>query len=414
MGAYIALISAFILVKGTLSDKFDWMLKSIAQNNVFIPVVVLALAGGFSAVTKGIGGVDAIVALCLKYVPTSVVTAGFFVVGSIISLASGSSATTVVAIAPVALTFASSAGISLPLMLGTIMGSAMFGNSCSPVSDCTIVSNSIIGLGTKKGPTDKLISQLTIYAGPYLLTVILLFIFGRSSGTAVGLETAADAINLPAIIPYILILILAFSGINFVLTLSAGIFVGLVIGVAQSTFDLLNGFQTIANGMYGMANMILLFIFMGGTVGIVAAGGGIEWIVAHLTKLIKGRKSAEAVVLILNGLLVFLVGNDTIPMMTLGSVIKDIAHRYKLDARRVAALMPIGTASMAVIVPYTGASLTAASYLETNTFSLSFVEGIPYDWFVLLVLFFTVISIFIPFANKRFEKDPWDYEEWIM
>ncbi len=156
MGAYIALISAFILVKGTLSDKFDWMLKSIAQNNVFIPVVVLALAGGFSAVTKGIGGVDAIVALCLKYVPTSVVTAGFFVVGSIISLASGSSATTVVAIAPVALTFASSAGISLPLMLGTIMGSAMFGNSCSPVSDCTIVSNSIIGLGTKKGPTDKL------------------------------------------------------------------------------------------------------------------------------------------------------------------------------------------------------------------------------------------------------------------
>ncbi len=74
--------------------------------------------------------------------------------------------------------------------------------------------------------------------------------------------------------------------------------------------------------MYGMANMILLFIFMGGTVGIVAAGGGIEWIVAHLTKLIKGRKSAEAVVLILNGLLVFLVGNDTIPMMTLGSVIR--------------------------------------------------------------------------------------------
>ncbi len=68
------------------------------------------------------------------------------------------------------------------------------------------------------------------------MTVILLFIFGRSSGTAVGLETAADAINLPAIIPYILILILAFSGINFVLTLSAGIFVGLVIGVAQSTF----------------------------------------------------------------------------------------------------------------------------------------------------------------------------------
>ncbi len=76
--------------------------------------------------------------------------------------------------------------------------------------------------------------------------------------------------------------------------------------------------------------------------------------------------------------------------------------------------MPIGTASMAVIVPYTGASLTAASYLKRTHSAFLLWKASPTTGSSSWSFFFTVISIFIPFANKRFEKDPWDYEEWIM
>jgi len=413
MGAYVALISAFLILKGSLSDKFNWMLKSIARPNIIIPVLVLALAGGFSTIAKACGGVDSIVGLCLEHVPTSVIMAGFFIVGSIISLASGSSASAIVAIAPIALTVADSAGISLPLTIGVIMSSAMFGNSCSPISDCTIVSNSIMGLGAKKGPTDKLMSQLMLYAVPYILAFILFAIFGRPHGEVV-VDTSAYVVNIWSILPYVLILVLAFVGINFVVSLSAGIFMGLLVGILQGTFNLLDGFKTLADGMFGMANMMLLFIFMAGVVGIVSEAGGIEWVISKLTKLIRGRKSAEAVIMFMCGFVVFFVGNDTIPMMTLGDVIKDISRRYRIDPRRTAMIMPIATAGMATIVPYTAVTLIMASYIDNGGYNASFAQGIPYNWFVLLTFVFAVISIIIPFTNRRFEKDPWDYEKWCM
>lgn len=414
MGAYIALLSSFIILKGKLSDKFNWMLKGIARPNIIIPIVVLALAGGFSTVSKACGGVDSIVGLCLTYVPHSIVTAGFFVVGCIISMASGSSASAVVAVAPIALTVAQSANIPLSIMTGAVMGSAMFGNSCSPISDCTIVSNSILSIGTRKGPKDKLISQLTIYFVPFVLSIILFMIFGRPEGNVGDIDTSGIVINIWSILPYILILVLAFIGINFVLTLSTGIFLGLVIGIFQGTFNVLDGFKTIAEGMYGMANMILMFLFMAGTIGIVAEAGGIKWVISKLTTLIRGRKSAEAVIICLSALVVCFVGNDTIPMMTLGDVIKDITKKYKIDARRSATILPIATAGIAVIVPYTAVSLTMSSYIENGGYDISFVQGIPCNWFVLLTFVFTFISIVIPFANRRFEKDPWNFEKWCV
>lgn len=86
MAGYIALMSAFFIVRGKFSDKFNWMLKGIAKPNIVVPIIVFALAGGFATVAKACGGVDSIVGLCMNYVPVSIITAGFFVVGCIVFL----------------------------------------------------------------------------------------------------------------------------------------------------------------------------------------------------------------------------------------------------------------------------------------------------------------------------------------
>lgn len=267
LGAYIALLASFFILKGSFSEKFQWMLNGIARPNIAIPIIVMALAGAFVAVADACGGVDSVVGLCLNYMPTSVVTAGFFVIGCIVSFASGSTISTVAALAPIALSVAAGAGISLPVMVGSVMGSAMFGNSMSPISDCTIVSNSVMGLGAAKGPKDKLLSQIKIYAIPFAVTLVFLLLFGRPN-SQVTLETYE--VNFAAILPYVAILTLAFMGINFVISLSGGIFLGLFIGIAQGQFTVLEGCQTVASGMYNMANMILLFIFMAGNIGMIS------------------------------------------------------------------------------------------------------------------------------------------------
>lgn len=409
VGGYIALLSAFIVIKGKFSDKFNWLIKGIAKPNVAIPIVVFALAGAFAAITKECGGVDSIVGICLNYVPPSIITAGFFVVGSIVSFASGSSVGTIVALAPIALSIAINANISQPIMIASVMGAAMFGNSCSLISDCTIVSNSVLGIGAGKGTKDKLISQLTLYAVPFVATLILLIILGRPEGL-VNMDILD--VNVISIIPYILVLVLAFMGINFVATLSGGIVLGVAIGLAQGSFNILDGCKTVASGMAGMANMILLFVFMAGTIGIVSEAGGIVWITDKLTNLIKGPKSAQVIIFILSVFVTCCVGNDTVPMVTIGNVVMDISRKYKVDPRRMAIVLPIATAGTAVIIPYSGATLTMASLVDAAGSNVSFIQSVPFNWFVLLTWIFFFITISFPFTDRFFHKDPWNFEKW--
>lgn len=412
IGAYIALMSAFLLIKGKFSEKFNWMLSGIARPNIAVPIIVFALAGAFSTVTKACGGVDSIVGICLNYVPVSIITVGFFCIGIIVSFASGSSVSTIVALAPIALSIAVNANISQPVIIAAVMGAAMFGNSSSLISDCTIVSNSVMGIGTGKATKHKLISQLTLYAIPFLITIVLLFIFGRPNGSVASIDN--QAVKIWSILPYILILVLAFMGVNFVLSLSSGIFVGMIIGIAEGAFNLLDAFKTVADGMFGMANMILLFIFMAGTIGIISESGGIEWLINKLTKLIRGPKSAQVVIFLLGALVTACVGNDTIPMVTVGDVVKDISNKYKIDPRRVATILPVATAGTAVLIPYTGAALTMASLVEAAGGSISFVQSIPYNWFTWLTFIFVFITIAFPYSNRILSKNPWNYEHWCL
>lgn len=408
LGAYIALLASFFILKGSFSEKFQWMLNGIARPNIAIPIIVMALAGAFVAVADACGGVDSVVGLCLNYMPTSVVTAGFFVIGCIVSFASGSTISTVAALAPIALSVAAGAGISLPVMVGSVMGSAMFGNSMSPISDCTIVSNSVMGLGAAKGPKDKLLSQIKIYAIPFAVTLVFLLLFGRPN-SQVMLETYE--VNFAAILPYVAILTLAFMGINFVISLSGGIFLGLFIGIAQGQFTVLEGCQTVASGMYNMANMILLFIFMAGNIGMISQAGGVDWAVDQLTRFIRGKRSAEIVIMLACMLVTGFVANDTIPMVTLGDIIRDICRKYKIDPRRAACLIPIATASTAVMIPYTPPCLIIAGLIEESGYDTSFIYSIPCNVFVLLVLVMAVVTVFVPFSSRHFAKNPWNFEK---
>ena len=42
---------------------------------------------------------------------------------------------------------------------------------------------------------------------------------------------------------------------------------------------------------------------------------------------------------------------------------------------------------------------------------VSTIEIMPLVWFCQLLLVATIISTFIPFANKLIKKDPWDFEK---
>src|SRR5690606_31625469 len=63
-----------------------------------------------------------------------------FVIASFVSLAIGTSMGTIAAVVPVAVGIGEAAGLDMPLVLGAVIGGAMFGDNLSIISDTTIAA----------------------------------------------------------------------------------------------------------------------------------------------------------------------------------------------------------------------------------------------------------------------------------
>lgn len=167
------------------------------------------------------GGVDSVVGLCLNYMPTSVVTAGFFVIGCIVSFASGSTISTVAALAPIALSVAAGAGISLPVMVGSVMALPCSANSMSPISDCTIVSNSVMGLGAGERPQGQAALPDQDLCHPLCGNAGVFALFGRPNGQV---TLGTYEVNFAAILPLYRHFDPGFHGLSILSSLSAAAF----------------------------------------------------------------------------------------------------------------------------------------------------------------------------------------------
>ena len=86
-----------------------------------------------------------------------------------------------------------------------------------------------------------------------------------------------------------------------------------------------------------------------------------------------------------------------------------LSEKYKVDPRRSASLMDIFSAVMQGFIPYGAQVLMAVSYAggKINVFSI-----MPYLWYQFALLFFAILSIFIPYANSYINNYPWDFEKW--
>src|SRR5690606_7224754 len=118
----------------------DTLLAGMGDSNVVLMCLIFLLAGAFATVSKAIGAVDAIVALGLGALPPALILPGLFLVASFVSLSIGTSMGTIAAVVPIALGVADAAGLDRALVVGAVIGGAMFGDNLSVISDTTIAA----------------------------------------------------------------------------------------------------------------------------------------------------------------------------------------------------------------------------------------------------------------------------------
>lgn len=390
----IGIISAFIIFKGDIDEKFSTFVKGCGNSDIVIMCIIYLLAGAFGVVTKSMGGVESTANLGLTYISPKYITAGVFLITSFISTATGTSVGSIVAIAPVGISIAEKAQISLPLMLAAIMGGAMFGDDLSMISDTTISATRTQGCMMK----DKFLANVMIALPSALLTFILFILFGKAPEVIVSKSYPYEIIK---IIPYIFVLLLSLAKVNVFVVLTGGILLSGIIGVYYNSFDLIQYTQKIYEGFLSMGDIFLLSFFTGGLATMVSKAGGIDWIVSKVSKVIKGKKSAEFGIGMLVMLTDFAVANNTVAIIINGSIAKKIAENYKLDKRRVAGLLGIFSCIGQGIIPYGAQMLFLLNYAGGK---VSALEVIPILWYQQLLGVFTIISIFIPFYKKILDK----------
>lgn len=378
----IVSIVAILLSRGmTLRERITEFSKGAGQKDLLLMVWIFVLAGAFAASAKAMGAVDATVNLTLQLLPTNFLLPGLFISACIVSLCMGTSVGTIVALMPIAASLADKTDMSLPLMSAAIVGGAFFGDNLSFISDTTIVATQSQGCKAN----DKFKYNFFLVLPAAVIVFIIYLIMGQACQ-----EVVADTVLWWKIIPYATVLITAALGMNVILVLLIGNILTGIVGIADGSYTFMQWTDSLTTGIMGMSELILISMMAGGVFALITKQGVMERIVDLVSRKIRTRKGAELSLAILVGVVNVLTANNTVAILSVGDIAKNISKRYAIDPRRSASILDTTSCAVQGILPY-GAQLLMASSLA----GISAMSIIPYLYYPLLIGIIVLASILI-------------------
>lgn len=366
----LASVYAIIICKGgSLEEKISVFSKGAGDKNVLLMIWIFVLAGAFASTAKDIGAIEATVNLALKILPGKLLYAGLFLAACFISMSIGTSVGTIVALVPLAagiaqeISFGADLASNTAFITGIIVGGSFFGDNLSFISDTTIAATRSQGCSM----ADKFKVNLRI-VGPAALVVGVLYVI---LGFSVAATPEAGPVNWILLIPYVLIIGLALSGLNVTAVLTIGILVNAVLGFISGTLTWSGWLVSIGNGISGMGDLIMVTMLAGGMLEVIRINGGLDYIVNGLTRRISGKRGAEFSIAGLVSLANLCTANNTIAIITTGQIARDIAERFGIDPRKAASIMDTFSCLVQGFIPYGAQLLMAAGLAGVSSISIS-------------------------------------------
>jgi len=373
--------------KEKLSKKIELFALGMGNKDIMIMCLIFILAGAFTATAKAVGGVDAAVMIAQHFIPTQFMVLGLFIISALISLSIGTSCGTIAAIVPIAVTISQTLGFNPAILLGATVGGAMFGDNMSLISDTKIAASRTQNVEMR----DEMFYNLKIITIPAILCLILysLPLFTTSCGSIAQTTLSFDSYIKVA--PYILLLILGVSGVNVMFLLLFGTILNTIIGMSYGMFDIFTAFSYIGDGTTSMANTIIVAMLAGGLLLLVRYNGGITYIIKSTEKWIKNQKTCEIGICFLVGVINLFTANNTVAIITSGSIVRELSEKYKVKAERAASLMDTTSCCVQGMIPY-GAQILIAAALSASIGMTSFaiLKGLFYPALMLFGLIFSI------------------------
>ena len=367
----IASIYALAISKGkTLEERIAVFSEGAGNRNVLLMIWIFVMAGAFASTAKEIGAIDATVNIAMRILPGKFLYAGLFLAACFISMSIGTSVGTIVALVPIAagiaeeLALGGSVGFTAgtPFITAIIVGGSFFGDNLSFISDTTIAATRT----QECSMTDKFKVNLRI-VGPAAIIVAVIYVI---LGSSVSTVPQSGPIEWLLLIPYILVIILALAGVNVVAVLGIGIAVNGVLGFARGSFAWSGFLEAIGSGISGMGDLIIVTLLAGGMLELIRVNGGLDYIVEALTKRIRGKRGAEFSIAALVSLANLCTANNTIAIITVGRIARDISVRFGLDPRKSASILDTFSCLVQGLIPYGAQLLMAAGLAGISSISI--------------------------------------------
>ena len=389
----IASIYAILICRGkTLEERITVFSEGAGNRNVLLMIWIFVLAGAFAATAKEIGAIDATVNLALRILPGNLLYAGLFLAACFISMSIGTSVGTIVALVPVAAGIAEELAVngisaSNPFITAIIVGGAFFGDNLSFISDTTIAATRTQGCSM----ADKFKTNIRIVAPAAIIVTILYIILGSS----VSATPEAGTIDLVLLIPYILVIALALTGVNVAAVLTIGLLVNALIGFIKGSLGWTSFLTSVGGGISGMGDLIIVTMLAGGMLELIRVNGGLDFIVNGMTRRINGKRGAEMSIAGLVSLANLCTANNTIAIITSGGIAKDITERFGLDPRKTASILDTFSCLVQGLIPYGAQLLMAAGLSGASSISI-----IGYLYYPFIMGLFALLAILLRFPRK--------------
>ncbi|MDO5133043.1 MAG: Na+/H+ antiporter NhaC family protein [Eubacteriales bacterium] len=380
----LALIVAFAQNK-TLSfnEKIHVCAEGIGDDNIVIMLFIFLMAGAFSGLASAAGGAASTANLMLDIIPGNLAVPGLFVIACLISMSMGTSVGTITVLVPIAAEVVRSTGLSLPLLIGTVVGGSMFGDNLSVISDTTIAATRTQGVEMR----DKFRVNILIALPAALITVFILVIYSLQHPAA---ELTRYEFNIWLAVPYFIVLILALLGWNVFIVLGIGIVLFFLIGGAAGTITFSSAFLAMGSGTNGMFETIIVTILVASISALMREHGGFEAILDLIRRHAKSKRGGMFGICALTGLMDIATANNTVAIVIAAPIAKEISTAYGIDPKKTASLLDTVSCIMQGVIPYGAQLLVAASLAGISSISI-----IPFLYYQFLLALFVVISILI-------------------
>lgn len=349
-----------------LEERIHRFSTGAGNKNILLMVWIFILAGAFAQSAKQMGAIDATVNLTLHILPGNLLLAGIFLAACFISLSVGTSVGTIVALTPVAVGLAEKTGIDLPYMVAIVVGGSFFGDNLSFISDTTIAATR-----TQECRMRDKFRVNSLIVVPAALVVMCIYIV---QGVSVSAPPQVHPVEWLKVIPYLLVLGTAVAGINVMLVLLLGILsaggIGICTGTSGAGNAVFDWFSAMGTGITGMGELIIITLLAGGMLETIRYNGGIDFIIARLTRHVRSKRGAELSIAALVSIANLCTANNTIAIITTGPIAKDIARRFHLDRRKTASILDTFSCLVQGLIPYGAQMLIAAGLAGISPLSI--------------------------------------------